>query len=240
LSRGILSPTGGQSAVVKKYIRQINVLSALFATVVDASFGLLGGAIKREEILTGQFVDAWMGLTVSTAVLKKYVAEGEHPQELPLVEWTCQQQLHQSYQAIESAIASLPYAWASTILRVLLWPVKRPRLPDAKLTETVAGVVLQDSMVLERMSAWCYYPTAKENPIATLLAAFEKMPALVAIQKKVKQAGAKQKPLETWQDYETRLVHENVLNQEEIATWQEARQCQEAACAVDDFKTLTP
>lgn len=222
---------------VKRYIRSINTLSASFAVFADFALLFLGGALKRKEMLTGQFADAWIGLCVSSAVLKKYCDEGENDEDLILVDWVCQSMLYQSYRALVNVTENMPIWGLGAIMKVAFLPVfSKPRLPCHYLTNKVARLLLDDSDAKQRLTRLCYVPDDKDEAVRVLLDAYAQMPFVDEIDKRIKKAGCKKPLLEDEALWLDRLVKDEVLSREERERYVVARLLIEKVVAVDEFK----
>jgi len=231
LTGGWLSAKPKGLSSLKRYIRTINTLSASFAVFSDFALLFLGGALKRREMLTGQFADAWIGLCVTSAVLKKYHDEGENQEELILVDWICQSMLYQSYQALVNVTENLPFF--GSIMRVAFLPMK-PRLPSHALSYKVARLLLKDSKTRQKLITWCYIPTEKDESIRILLDTYAQMPFVDEIEKRIKKAGYKKSLLEDEQQWFKRLGQ--LISPEEREQYVAAKKLIEQVISVDEFK----
>jgi acyl-CoA dehydrogenase len=237
LTGGWLSAKPKGLSSVKSYIRTINTLSASFAVFSDFALLFLGGALKRREMLTGQFADAWIGLCVTSAVIKKYHDEGENDEDRILVDWICQTMLYQSYKALGNVTENMPFLGLGAIMKVAFLPVfSKPTLPSHSLTYKVARLLLNDSEARQRLIRWCYIPADKEEAIRILLDAYEQMPFIDDIEKRIKKAGYKKPLLEDDKQWLDRLEKDKLLTQEEREKYVVARKLIEKAISVDEFK----
>ena len=71
LSRGRLA-RGTGSGLIRKYSRQIDHMSASFAWLSDLTLMILGGELKRREMLSGRFADALGNLYLASSALKRF------------------------------------------------------------------------------------------------------------------------------------------------------------------------
>ncbi len=237
LTGGRLSPKPKKLSGFKTYIRTINTLSASFAVFADFALLFLGGALKRREMLTGQFADAWIGLCVASGVLKKYHDEGENDEDRLLVDWICQSMLHQSYHALTNIAENMRFFGLGAIMRVIFLPVfSKPTLPSHSLTYKVARLLLNDSEAKRKLIKWCYIPTDKNEAISILLEAYQKMPFVDKIEQRIKKAGYKKSLLEDDLQWLDRLEKEKLLTQEERKQYLLAKQRIEKAILVDEFE----
>lgn len=234
LSNGYCSSVYKADKLSMKYQRKINVLSAAYSDVADTSLVFLGGQIKRQEILTGHLVDAWMSLVVASAVLKKYHSDGEQDLDKPVVEWILQDQLNKSYIGLESAISDLPYKVLSKSLPYMLLAISRPRPPAAKLTQQVSDMLLENDKLTDRLSEWCYKPS-ETDPVYELYSTVEQSRILYELEAKAKQAKASKNANESQTDYLARLLKLKIIDEPELKAWVKAQTAKVSVCEVDDF-----
>ncbi len=237
LTGGWLSAKPKGLSSVKRYIRMINTLSASFALFADSALLLLGGALKRREMLTGQFADAWIDLCVSSAVLKKYHDEGEKQEDRILVDWIVQTLLYKSYHSLVNVIENMPFFGLAPIMKLAFLPVFiKPSLPSHALSYKVARLLLKDSEARQNLTKWCYIPTKKDEALRILLDAYDQMPFVDDIEKRIRKAHSRKPLLEDFEQWLDRLVKDKLLTQEERDKYVLARQLIDKAVAVDDFK----
>ena len=85
------------------YYRQANRLSVVLALISDISMGVLGGALKRKESITGRLGDILSQLYILSCVLKRFEDDGRPQADLPLVHWSAQDALLRAHAAYQEA-----------------------------------------------------------------------------------------------------------------------------------------
>jgi acyl-CoA dehydrogenase len=100
LTRGYLatSPVSGPTA---HYYRRLTWASASFAILADIAMGVLGGSLKFREKITGRFADILAYMYFSSAVLKRFEAEGRRSEDLPMVDFVLKYNLAQIQKAFD-------------------------------------------------------------------------------------------------------------------------------------------
>jgi len=220
----------------KKYIRQINMLSASLAMLADVAFSFLGGKLKRKEMLTGQFADAWTGLCVASAALKKYRDEGDNKEDRPLLDWICQRMLYQSYRALCNVVSNLPLPWLGKLIHIFYLPkFSVPKPPSHKLSNKVSRLLLSDTDSKRRLTAWCYIPNARDDVVKDLLEAYQQMPLVDEIEKRIKKAGLTKSLLQSEDEWLSGITEAGIMNEEEKDKYAKARKLIAKVIAVNDF-----
>ena len=101
-----LSLTGGAFSsapygdATAKYYKQMNRFSAALALMSDVAMGTLGGDLKRRERISARLGDILSMLYLTSAVLKRYNDEGRKIDDLPLVQWACEDNLAKAQLAL--------------------------------------------------------------------------------------------------------------------------------------------
>ena len=157
LSRGRLAKGTG-SGLVLVYSRRIEHLSAAFAWLSDLALAILGGDLKRREMLSGRFADALGNLYLASAAIKIYRDNGEDADEAPLAEWACQYALHQAQQALDGVLRNFPVPYLGPLLRITVFPTGRyMHFPDDRLNRKVADLVQKTGRSPGSVDRRCLY-----------------------------------------------------------------------------------
>ena len=106
LFRGGLSasPVRGPAA---RYWRRLAWASATFAFWSDIALATLGGDLKRKEKITGRFADIFAWMYLSTAVLRRFEADGRRTEDVPFLHWCLQTSLHNVQRGFDGLFENL-------------------------------------------------------------------------------------------------------------------------------------
>jgi len=174
--RFVSTPLQGPIAA---YYRKLAWASALFAGLTDIALLSYGGRLKRREHLTGRYADLLAWLYLATAALRRYDAEGQRPEDLPLVHWSLQYALNQIQQACEGILRNLDGAMVGGVLRrtLLPWlrlhPIGTP--PADTLSSQVAQALQRPGPLRQHLSAGIYLPRDSGQALGRLEHAFEQV-----------------------------------------------------------------
>jgi acyl-CoA dehydrogenase len=191
-----LTITGGRLARVPKfegradaYFRRIERLSAAFALVADVAAWLLGGGLKRREMVSGRLADAFGELCLCAAALKRFRDDGAPEADLPLLRWACEQSLYEAQQALDGVLLNFPTGAVGSCLRMLVFPVGRPYSPPSdQLCREVAGTLLRPSEVRSRLTEGIFVPTERKEPLGRLEEALSAAVSTEPLARKLKLA----------------------------------------------------
>ncbi len=191
LTRGRLarSPIPGPTA---RYYRKLTWASATFASLTDLALFTYGGSLKRKEKLTGRFADLLSWLYLGTATLRRFEAEGQQAEDLPIVHWVMQYTFAQIQQALEGIFKNLEIPILGTLLRgpiLTLWRLNPiGTLPSDQLGSQVAHTIQNPGQGRDRLTAGIYIPTDPEQALGRIEQAFALAHQADPIFKKLKAA----------------------------------------------------
>ena len=225
------------SGVEHYYYRRFSRLSAGFATLSDAAMGIIGGALKRKEKISGRFADALAWMYLGSAVLKRFYDAGQPAKEEPFLHWACQTAMYETERALVRILDNFPNRFIAWTLRRTLFPFGTGcRPPSDEVGGRVARAMLDDSDMRDRLTADIHVPAPEEPGLGALEAAFQKAVAAQPIMKKVKDAARSgkidKKPRST---LIPRAREAGVIDDEERAVLEEAERARDDAVQVDAF-----
>lgn len=189
LSRGRLAKGTG-SGLVLRYSRQVEHLSAAFAWLSDLSLAILGGDLKRREMLSGRFADVLGNLCLASAAIKRFRDNGEDDAEAPLMEWACQYALHQAQQGVDGVLRNFPVPYLGAMLRIAIFPTGRYfQLPDDALSRRVATILQTPGDVRDRLTEDVYIADDPDDITARLESALSLVIESAGLRKRLKKEG---------------------------------------------------
>ncbi len=243
LSRGWLARGVGDSGgLIRRHSRAIEHLSAAFALLADVTLFLLGGALKRREMLSGRFADALGNLYLASAALKKFKDHGEPEDEAPLADWACRYALFRAQQALDGILRNYPRPRLGNLLRVLVFGGGRYlRRPDDALSRQVAALLQTAGPARDRLTEHLYLPTKSTEIIAQLESAFALMSESRPLRRRLRKAGHHPDSPDgggggqTYKAWLASLRAADVLSADEAKLLARAREMVGKVIRVDDF-----
>jgi acyl-CoA dehydrogenase len=174
ITQGRLLPAP-QHGVRGHYYRQFSRMSLAFAVTAELTLMSLGGALKRKESISGRLGDVLSYLYLGSAVLKHHYDNGSPDDELPLLEWACQDLLYQIQQRLFEVFNNLPSRSIGLTARALAFPLGQPyRRPDDALSQQLADILMQPGALRDRLTEGVYIPDDDSEPVAQLDDALQK------------------------------------------------------------------
>ena len=240
LSRGYLaaSPVRGPAS---RYYRKLAWTSAWFAFLADVALISLGGALKKEEKLSGRFADILSWMYLGTAVLRRFEAEGRRPGHLPYLHWAMQYALAQIQVGFSGLFRNLrAFPGLGLLFRhpVALWSRLNPicRMPSDALGGDVACAIRTPGPDRDGLTSDIYLPDSADEPLGRLEAAFElscRAEPISGIIKEAARAG-----LLSGRDPDRlveQAIEKELITQEDAELFRRAETARDEAVRVDAF-----
>lgn len=169
---GLFAPAPDAGAATR-YYRQLSRHSSAFALAVDLSLLVLGGGLKRQEMLSARFGDILSELYLSSAALKRWQDEGQQAADLPLLAWCMESSFATIEVRFDEILANFPNRPVAWLLRFLIQPLgPRRRGPPDKLTEACADILTAPSAARDRLTVGLFKASGREG-LALLDRAFD-------------------------------------------------------------------
>jgi len=178
-----------QHGIRGHYYRQFSRMSLAFAVTTEMVLMSVGGGLKRKESLSGRLGDVLSLLYLGSAVLKHHYDHGSPEDELPLLEWSCQDLLYNIQVRLHEVFNNLPNRFAAGVARVLTFPLGKPyKRPSDDLVQQVADLILEPGALRDRLTEGVYIPADSSEAVAQLDDALEKTAAAAPALRKLRDA----------------------------------------------------
>ncbi|TAN71784.1 MAG: acyl-CoA dehydrogenase [Methylobacter sp.] len=221
----------------RRYFRQIARLSVGFALVADFALLTLGGSLKRKERISGRFADVLSNLYLCSCVLKNYQDQGSPQDDLPLLNWACQQTLHRAQQSLLAIFHILPMRIPAYLLRAALFPTGKPYSPPADhWVHQTAALLLKNSPARDRLTHGIYINHKPDDVTGRIEVAFQAVLAATPVEAKI-HAAQKQKQLAKGAiiDVLDAAINKAIISKKEAGLVVDAEKARLTAISVDDF-----
>jgi acyl-CoA dehydrogenase len=226
-SGGFFAPAPN-AGPVSRFYRQLGRHAAAFALSVDMALLVLGGALKRHEMISARFGDILSELYLLSAVLKRWKDEGEQRADLPLVAWCMDSGFATIEARFDEILANFPNRPTAWLLRFLIQPLgPRRRGPSDALTRTCAAILLEPSATRDRLTVDLFHP-ADGKGLARLDRAFALVTAVQPLRDRLRNA-------RVFDIEEAR--QRGLIDAADAARLKDADQAVADVIAVDDFAT---
>lgn len=220
------------------FYKKIATASIQFATIADLSLLIIGGNLKRKEMVSGQFADSLSALYEATAALRYYDESSKKDEKMLLVmRATIVQLLFEFEQALTAVIRNLPlYGWLKSSIGWLVFGLgtQNKPLPDRTILK-LSGLTSDIDWIKSNLAPDVYLSQDKTDAIRILLDGHTAHKQQQAIVNKIKQLGIKYQASEPFEAFVADLVNNKTLSQKEANTWLDCRVKIFTAMSVDAF-----
>jgi acyl-CoA dehydrogenase len=128
----------------------ITRLSAAFALTADLAMGLLGGKLKRLELLSARLGDVLSALYLASGALWRYEVEAD-PKMLPFARAAIRVQLARGADTLHELYANLPSGLLRLVAPLLLRGTRQRRPLTDKTVLALADTLRTDPALLARL-----------------------------------------------------------------------------------------
>ena len=210
------------------FYKQLGRYASAFALAVDMALLIMGGGLKRQEMISARFGDVLSELYLLSAVLKRWQDEGRQQADLPLLAWCMESGFATIEARLDEIFANFPNRPVAWMLRFLLLPLgPRRRGPSDRLTDACAELLLAPSATRDRLTVDIFHGTGDDG-LARLERAFELTIATQPLRERLHKAHVR--------DID-KARQQGLINDAETGELQAAAAAVAAAVAVDDFAT---
>jgi acyl-CoA dehydrogenase len=188
ISRGRFS-SSQLSGDTGRYLQHLNWMSSAFALTADVALMTLGGSLKRRERLSARLGDILSELYILSAVLKHYLDQGQHSEDMPLLHRSFSNGLYRMQQALHTLFQNLPLRPLAWLLRWLVFPSGRPfRIPNDELDRQAARILLSASATRDRLTRYVFVTVNVEERVGQLEMALEQADRAAEIERSLRKA----------------------------------------------------
>jgi acyl-CoA dehydrogenase len=221
------------------YYKQMNRFSASLALMSDIAMATMGGDLKRRERISARLGDILSMLYLTSTILKKYHDEGRQVQDLPLVQWGCEDNLAKAQLALDELFDNFPNRIVATVLKRVVFPWGRLlRRPSDALDHKVARIMQTPCEARTRLGSHLYLTQEPNNQLGLLEKALTDILAAEPLFDKVVHAANKRLPFYRLGEVADLGLELGVLSQAEAEKLRIAEAGRLHVINVDDFDPI--
>ncbi|MFC6440252.1 acyl-CoA dehydrogenase [Pseudobowmanella zhangzhouensis] len=231
------TPVSGET---KGYYKQLARMSKGLALSADFSMLILGGDLKRKEMISARLGDVLSQLYIASAVLKRYEDDGRQASDLPFVHYALKRCLFKIGVAFDGFFQNFPARFVAGTLKRVIFPYGiNYKLPEDEITQSVSEALLQPGVMRDRLSHLCYLGNGREDdPVGMIEDAFIAMHDVVPVEKKI-FAAQKDGTIPRKTVFATTIANAleaGVISEHEASQLKRAESLRVKAIATDSFK----
>lgn len=141
----------------KRWYQRINQLSAALASMSDIALGILGGNLKRRELLSARLGDIHSQLFIACSILKFHSTHPRTRAEDAHAEYALARSLHTAQEALKDFADNFPLRWLSKLIKFIAMPYgSLVKKPDDNLTRELGDLIMEENPVRQMLGQYLY------------------------------------------------------------------------------------
>lgn len=222
---------------VRKYERRVNALSAKLAPLADLSLLVLGGDLKKAELLSARLGDVMSYVYGAMATIRFYEQRVEDRQQAKAYfEYAMEWSLQQGEKAVVSFINNFPNTPTRGLMRFITntYTSSYNQIPD-DLVRELSTAALQDSSIKAQLTHLVTVVAGDGNSIneEAFKAKHAAMPLLSKVQKALRKAPVV--PFLSFENAVNKLYEAGSLTEQEVDTLLAYNEKRKLSVRVDEF-----
>jgi acyl-CoA dehydrogenase len=219
-----------------RYYKQMNRFSAALALMSDIAMATMGGDLKRRERISARLGDILSMLYITSTILKRFNDDGRPAQDLPLVQWGCEDNLARAQTALDELFDNFPARVVGVVMKRVVFPWGRTlRRPSDVTDHQVARIMQTPCEARTRLGNHLYLTQEPNNLLGQLEKAFADILAAEPLFDKVMHAANKRLPFYRLNEVADLGLSLGVLTQAEAEKLRVAEEGRLKTINVDDF-----
>jgi len=232
--KGIPVPGSPRTA---RYLQILTRFSSAYALLADMSMFVIGGNLKRKEMLSARLGDILSHLYMMSATVKRFHDDGCPEEDVPLLTWAMYDSSFKLQVAMDGVLANFPNRPIAWLLRRIAFPKGLTlTAPHDKWASRVARLLIEPGPVRDRLTAGIYLPRREDDVIGRLEFAMEAVIAADPIEAKLRAAQKEGRlPQRTPAERRDAAVKEGIITLAEFEHLARTDRLRRAIIMVDDF-----
>lgn len=157
------------SELSRRGYQRINQLSAALACCADVALGVLGGDLKRRELLSARLGDMHSELFIACSILKFHDCQPSSEAATAHAGYALQRALNAAQEALLAFLANFPVRWLAGLLRVICLPLGRfANAPDDEQVRALGDLIMEPNPVREALAEYVYVSDDPQDAVGRL------------------------------------------------------------------------
>lgn len=162
-----------------RWYQRINLLSASFASMSDVALAVLGGNLKRRELLSARLGDIHSQLFIACSILKYHSAHPRTRAEDAHAEYALHTALYKAQEALTDFANNFPVGWVAKLLKFLTMPYgKLVCKPHDDLTRELGDLIMEDNPVRQKLAQYVFVSHDPEDAAGRVESTYQMLLAL--------------------------------------------------------------
>ncbi len=225
-----------QSDFTGRYYQRITRFSSALAFLSDVVMGVLGGELKRREMISGRLGDMLSNLYIASSVLKMYHDKGRPEHDKEIVQWALEHCLYETQMAADGVLKNFPIGWMGKLLRIVVFPLGlRLSPPSDKLSRKLARQLQEPQAMREELTHGAFKSESEASNLYKVDKALRLQLEMEPIVKKFSQALGKRAGNHQVVPFAKEALDAGHITQDEYQLVLDAEEARLEVINVDDF-----
>ncbi len=224
----------------RRYFQKLAWASSSFALTTNLAMILLGPSLKFKESLSGRFADILAWNYIGFAVLYRYEAQGHHPEDKALMDWSMKYVFFQLERAFDGIYENLKFPGLAWFFRSIIGTWSRINRFDREASDELnfkaASILLHSSEARNRLTDGIFIPRDKKDALGRIEFALKMAEIESKIERKIRDAVKEKKlPKGKVENVSAKACELGIITKEELKDLKLAQEARWEAIQVDDF-----
>ncbi len=160
------------------WYRLINRYSAVLASTSDVALALLGGDLKRRELLSARLGDVHSQLLIACAILKYHATLPRDEANDAHAHYALRRAFSLAHNSLEAFYRNFGFYGIGHVLKRLFFPFGRPckaQAPGDEQIRTLGEIIMSPSSVRDALAQPAYIPSDPDDAIGRVEATYNKL-----------------------------------------------------------------
>ncbi|WP_197477468.1 acyl-CoA dehydrogenase [Alcanivorax sp. HI0044] len=169
---------GNSDAFSAPWYRLVSRYSAVLASVSDMALALLGGDLKRRELLSARLGDVHSQLLIACAILKYHATLPRDEANDAHAHYALRLAFSRAHDSLEAFSRNFGFFGLGHVLKRLFFPLGRPckaQAPSDDQIRTLGQMIMEPSSVRDALAEPAYISQDPEDSIGRVEATFNKL-----------------------------------------------------------------
>lgn len=163
----------------RPWYQRINLLTAAFSLTSDMALGVLGGDLKRREMLSARLGDVHSQLFIACSILKYHSAHPRTEEEDAHAEFALRYALYTAQEALYDFYRNFPKGVLACMIKWMAFPWGRLLTkPDDNAVRVLGGLIMEDNPVRRQFAPLVYESEDPEDNIGRVEATYQMLLSL--------------------------------------------------------------
>ena len=163
----------------KVWYQRINLMSASLASMSDIALGILGGNLKRRELLSARLGDVHSQLFIASSILKFHSAHPRTRAEDAHAEYALTRALFIAQEALRDFADNFPVKWLAKMIRFITMPCgKIVHKPNDNLIRELGDLIMEENPVRTMLGKYLYVTHDPQDAMGRVESTYQLLLAL--------------------------------------------------------------